>query len=63
MDFVRLTTRNAHLYLNYPIFFKTRDEYIVKKILGINKKSIKIDYPDLNNNLEIVSRQVYVIIE
>ena len=36
---------------------------IVKKILGINKKSIKIDYPDLNNNLEIVSRKVYVIIE
>ena len=63
MELVRLNTDNVYKYKDYEIIFKSRGKYIVKKILGINKKSIKIDYPDLNNNLEIVSRKVYVIIE
>ena len=38
---------------------------ILKNILDISKtcKSIKIDHPDLQNSLQIISREVYVIIE
>ena len=61
MEFIRLTTRNAHLYLNYPIVFKTRGEYIIKKILGVNQKTIRVDHPDLHNNLDI-SREIYVLV-
>jgi hypothetical protein len=43
--------------------FKTRDKHIVKKILGINNTSVKIDHPDLHNQLQIVSRKVYVLID
>ena len=44
---------------------KSRGKYIVKIILDISKsgKSIKIDHPDLQNSLQIVSREVYVILD
>lgn len=65
MNVVKLTTENCHNYIGYEIIFKTRGNYIVKKIIGISdtKKSIKIDHPDLQNCLEIVSRNVYVILK
>ena len=63
MDLVRLNTENVNKYKDCEIIFKSRGEYIVKKILGINKKSIKIEHLDLNNNLEFVSRKIYVIIK
>lgn len=65
MKLIRLIPENARYYIGYEIIFKTRGNHIVKKILDISKtcKSIKIDHPDLQNNLQIVSREVYVIIE
>lgn len=63
MELIRLTKDNAYKYLGYEILFKTRNKNVIKKILKVNKLSVKIDHPDLNNNLEIVSRKVYVIIE
>jgi hypothetical protein len=63
MELVRLTQKNMSKYIGYEILFKTRDKHIVKKILGINKNSVKIDHPDLHNNLEIVSRKVYVLLK
>ena len=63
MNLIRLNTENVHKYKDYEIIFKSKGKHIVKKILGINKKSIKIDHPDLNNNLEFISRKIYVIIE
>ena len=63
-DLVKLTPENAQQYTGYNILFKTRKQYIVKKIVGVSKtgKSISIEHPDLNNSLEITSRQVYVIV-
>lgn len=63
-DLVKLTPENAKQYIGYNILFKTRKQYIVKKIVGVSKtgKSISIEHPDLNNSLEITSRQVYVIV-
>ena len=63
MELVRLTQQNAQNYIGYEILFKTRGNYIVKKIFGINNTSVKVDHPDLQNQLEIVSRIVYVLIE
>lgn len=59
---VRLTQENVSKYIGYEILFKTRGKHIVKKILGINKTSVKIDHPDLHNQL-VLSRKIYVLIE
>jgi len=60
---IRLTPENAHQYVGHEIVFKTRNTRVVKRILGVSNtgKTIEIDHPDLRNNLEIVSRKVYVI--
>ena len=58
---IKLNQENAHQYLGCKILFKTRGEWIEKKILGVNRKSVKIDHPDLKNNIQIVHRNVYVI--
>lgn len=63
MKLVRLTQQNASKYIGYEILFKTRGTHIVKKILDINNTSVRIDHPDLKNQLQIVSRKVYVLIE
>lgn len=66
MNTIKLTTDNVLFqYIGYDIIFKTRDNHIIKKIISASKtgKSITIDHPDLNNKLEIVSRNVYVIID
>lgn len=62
MYLVRLTKDNCSQYLGYEILFKTRNKYIIKTILAINKCSVKIKHPDLNNNVEFVSRKVFVLI-
>ena len=63
MELVRLRQKNVSKYIGYEILFKTRGKHIVKKILGINNTSVKIDHPDLHNQIQIVSRKVYVLIE
>ena len=63
MHLVRLNPLNASEYIGYDILFKTRGKYIVKKIISVSNTSIKIDHPDLKNQLQIISRKVFVIIE
>ena len=65
MKLIRLTPDNVRYYTDYQILFKSRGKYIVKIILESSKsgKSIKIDHPDLQNSLQIVSREVYVILD
>jgi hypothetical protein len=62
---VKLTPENVNQYIGYSILFKSRNQYKVKKILSVSKtgKSIKIEEPDLQNSLEIVSRNIYAIVE
>jgi len=64
MDTILLTSDNATQYIGREIVFKTRNNHIVKRILGVSKtgKSIHIEHPDLQNSLEIVKRKVYVIL-
>lgn len=63
MYLVRLNPQNALTYIGYNILFKTRGKYIVKKIISISNTSVRINHPDLNNQLEMISRKVFVIIE
>mgnify|MGYP007047403143 CR=1 FL=1 len=63
MELIRLTQCNASKYIGSEILFKTRGIHIVKTILGVSNTSVKIDHPDLHNQLQIVSRKVFVIIE
>jgi hypothetical protein len=62
---VKLTPENVNQYIGYPILFKTRTQYTVKKILSVSKsgKSIKIEEPELHNSLIILTRNIYVIVD
>ena len=64
MNTIRLTPTNVFQYIGYEIIFKTRKSHIIKKIISVSNtgKTIKIEHPDLQNNLEIESRNVYVIL-
>ena len=65
LSLLKLTPNNVFQFIGYKVLFKTRNGYIIKKIIGVSNsgKSIKIDYGELQNNLEIISRNVYVLIE
>jgi hypothetical protein len=64
MELIKLTENNAINYIGYEIIFKTRNNNVIKRILGVSNsgKSIIIDEPHLNNSLQIVTRNVYVIL-
>jgi hypothetical protein len=65
MNLVKLTTENVFQYIGYDIIFNTRNTRETKKIIHASQtgKTITIDHPDLNNKLQIVTRNVYVIID
>ena len=62
---IKLTPNNVSKYIGREIRFRTRGKYIVKTILGVSTtgKTVRIDHPDLQNSIQIVSRKVLVIIE
>jgi hypothetical protein len=64
MELIKLTETNVFNYIGFEIIFKTRNNHVVKRILGVSDsgKTINIDEPDLNNSLQIVTRNVYVIL-
>ena len=64
MVLVRLIPDNVHNYIGYNIIFNSRGDKLVKKIISASSsgKCIKIEHPDLQNCLQIVSRKVYVVI-
>lgn len=63
MKFEKLTLENVSKYVGYQVIFKTRNSYVIKRILNIKNRCVGIDHPDLKNNLEFVSRNVYVLID
>lgn len=62
MNFVKLNTDNAPKFVGYNIVFKTGGQFIVKKIISASRTSVKVDYPRLKNSLEILTRDIQVII-
>jgi hypothetical protein len=65
MNTVKLTPENAAQYIGYEIIFRSREHEVVRRILGVSEtgKSVRIDHPDLKNHLQIVTRNVYVILD
>jgi hypothetical protein len=64
MQTIRLTPFNVQQYVGHDIIFKHGTNFIVKRIARVSngRKTITIDYPELQNNLQIVSRNVRVIV-
>ena len=62
---IRLTPNNASQYIGHEIIFKSRHAHIIKRIINVSNggKTIIIDQPDLQNNLQIVSRKIFVILD
>jgi hypothetical protein len=65
MVLVKLTPENARNYIGKNVVFNSRKTQIVKTIISVSEtgKTICIDHPDLGNNLQIVTRSVYVMDE
>jgi hypothetical protein len=65
MVLVKLTPENARNYIGKNVVFTSRNTQIVKTIISVSEsgKTISIDHPDLGNNLQIVTRAVYVMEE
>ena len=69
MNTIRLTQDNAFQYVGRQIIFKTRINHIfnhiIRRIITVSEtgKSVEIEYPDLDNRLQIISRNVYVILD
>jgi hypothetical protein len=64
MQTIRLTPFNVQQYVGHDIVFKHNNNLIVKRVVRVSngRKTIAIDYPELQNNLQIVSRNVRVIV-
>jgi len=64
MQTIRLTPYNVQQYIGHDIIFKHGNNLITKRISRVSngRKTITIDYPELRNNLEIVTRNVRVIV-
>lgn len=60
---IRLTCENASLYIGRQILYKTRGFYKINKILKVFDKSIQVKNGDLYNNLQLVTRKIYVLPE
>ena len=56
----RVTQDNSHLYVGREVVFKTRGLNIIRTITRVSNsgKTIHINQPDLNNQLQVVSRKV-----
>jgi|SaaInlV_125m_DNA_1040241.scaffolds.fasta_scaffold157972_1 hypothetical protein len=62
MYLVSLTPENAKYYIGCSILFKSRGNYIIKKIISVSNTSVKIEHPDLNNSLTF-KRNIKVILD
>lgn len=64
MNLIRITPDNVKNYIGHNIIFNSRNQKYIKRIVSVSDSgnSIKIEHPDLNNCLQIVSRRVYVIL-
>ena len=66
MNKIRLTASNVASYLNYTIEFNspTYGGKFKRTILGVSEsgESIKVDFPQLNNCLNVSGRKLMVLI-
>jgi hypothetical protein len=59
---IQITPENSRQYVGRNIVFTTNNQSMIKKITGVSDsgKTIYIDYPELNNSLQLVTRKVFL---
>jgi hypothetical protein len=64
MSSIRLTPYNVQQYVGYTIVFTHNNYEIIRQIKRVStgRKRVIIDYPPLQNNLEIMSRNIKIIL-
>lgn len=59
---IRLTAENASEYIGYQVKFKRRGgEEVIRTIIYNTESGVRIDYPELGNNI-VFSRRIFVIL-
>lgn len=63
MERVRVTVGNVGQYIGREIIFKTRGVEIVRRIMGLSRsgKAIVVEHGDLQNRLNIETRNICVL--
>jgi len=59
----KLTPENASKYIGREILFTYNGATVKRTLLKVSEsgKTIRIDYPELKNNLQLVSRKIFVV--
>ena len=60
---IKITPENAKQYIGECVTFKHDGKCIIKRIESVSEtgKSIRVDYPEVENSLQIVTRNVYLL--
>lgn len=63
-SFVRVTPQNSHQFVGHDICFRTRGKFVYLQILEVTNsgKTARVEYPELGNHLQLVSRRVFAIV-
>jgi hypothetical protein len=64
MNTIKLTPQNVRDFIGYKVILILGGKYIIKQLLDVHKSGnfIQIEYPELQNQLNIVSHEIYVMV-
>ncbi len=64
MNTIRLTPRNVRDFIGCKVILILGEKYIIKQLLDVHKSGnfIHIEYPELQNKLNILLYQTYVMV-
>ena len=62
MNTIRLTPLNIHDFIGHKIILIIKNKYILKKIISVSGNSICIEFPEINNVLDVTLHETYVIL-
>jgi hypothetical protein len=62
MNTIRLTLLNVRDFIGHKIIFIIKNKYILKEIISVSGNSIFIEYPEINNELDITLHETYVLL-
>lgn len=63
MIFTQVTPSNSRDMIGKQIVFTAKGQKVLKTVTGVSPsgKTLQLDYPELKNNIQIVSRKVYAV--
>jgi hypothetical protein len=64
MNTIRLTPRNVHEFIGCKVILILGKKYIIKELIDVHKSGnfIHIEYPELQNRLNIRLHRTYVMV-